>query len=265
MLLYHEIIGATGAGCASTLVGHPLDTIKVHLQTNPNLGTSSQAAKYLLLESKSNPLVFFRGIGPPLINSIVMNTVMFSVFAQVKQAFPQDDNRFASALSAGLISGFATACLSTPTDYIKIQSQLQQQGTASSFDIFKSTLQTNPKALFRGHLANLGREGVFTMVYLGLYDIWKVKFTNTNQDEKSLMQVAAVSSLTGALAWVASYPFDTVKSVVQGSSKTITTRQAIQQLWNQGSFYKGCATSTGRAVLVTSIRMIAYEWILGLF
>jgi hypothetical protein len=101
------------------------------------------------------------------------------------------------------------------------------------------------------------------MVYLGLYDV----FRGNNRDA-NLLQVAAVSSFTGGLAWVAGYPFDIIKTVMQGSPSASSFRNAMQQLWNQGghqAFYKGCGTSTGRAVLVTSIRMITYEWILRFF
>lgn len=259
-MLFQEIVGATGAGCASTLVGHPLDTIKVHLQSNHRLTGTFQAAQHLL--KQESPLVFFRGIAPPLVNAVLMNTVMFSVFYEVKQLLPQqDDNSYVGALTAGLISGVATACLSTPTDYIKIQSQLRD---VDSLEVCKSILQQrNPLSiLFRGHIPNLAREGVFTMVYLGLYDVWR---PTHNANTSSLLEVAATSSLTGGLAWIASYPFDTIKTVIQGSSHKVTIQQAVRKLWKTGGFYKGCGASTGRAVLVTSIRMIVYEWILGLF
>jgi solute carrier family 25 carnitine/acylcarnitine transporter 20/29 len=249
----HDIIGATGAACASTLVGHPLDTIKVHLQTNSNLNGSLEALKHLLHQETSS-FVLFRGMAPPLMNAIVMNTVMFSVFYEMKQTL--------GPLGAGLVSGIVTACLSTPTDFVKIQSQLRG---VSSMSVVKGILFKNPTILFRGHVSNLAREGVFTMVYLGLYDVLRHGRT------QDLVQVAATSSLTGGLAWIASYPFDTIKTVIQGSSsqQQVSYHKAIQKNWNENggirAFYKGCGTSTGRAVMVTSIRMIVYEWILGLF
>ena len=56
-------------------------------------------------------------------NQILMNSVMFTVFITVKEKANSspflDDN--SSALVAGLFFGFATACLSTPTDWVKIQ------------------------------------------------------------------------------------------------------------------------------------------------
>jgi len=198
-----EIIGATGAGCASTLVGHPLDTIKVHLQTNPKLNGTFVAVKHLL-NQESSSLVLFRGMAPPLVNAVVMNTVMFSVFYELKQML--------GPLGAGLVSGVATAFLSTPTDYVKIQSQLK--GVNSMHVVNRILFERNPTILFRGHVANLAREGVFTMVYLGLYDVLRGK----RKPHTNLFEVAVTASLTGGFAWIASYPFDTIKTVIQGSS-----------------------------------------------
>lgn len=241
MLFGDEILAATGAGCASTVVGHPLDTVKVHMQTT-GVRSTIKTAQYLVRQR-----ALFRGITPPLVNAIVMNSIMFGVFRGVKDLC---GDSFTGSMTAGIISGFTTACISTPTDYVKIQAQLQG---IQSLDLIKKTIKSRPYALFRGHIVNLGREGVFTMVYLGLYDILQ---------PEGFVQVAAASSATGALAWVASYPMDTVKSVVQGSKLGISTTDAVSAVWRRGgssSFYAGCLSSTGRAILVTSLRMVTYE------
>jgi len=290
-----EIIGSISAGTLSTLIGHPLDTIKVHQQNQSNESRLNglQTAKRIFVRGSNNPAVFFNGISPPLLNQILMNTVMFSVFFQVKSwSFWNDysDSSTAGgcigAFGAGLISGFATACLSTPTDWIKIQAQLQEtqvsnisgnKAKSGSVGIVRDLLRENKnhlgkatRILYRGHAANLGREGIFTMVYLGLYDrIMNV--LNEGQSKPGLEYVVAVSAFTGALAWVSSYPFDTVKSVIQAkSSRGVATSYSstVRHVWLQGgvsSFYRGCRTSTVRAILVTSIRMLAYEWTLRFF
>ena len=247
LVAHHEILGATCAGFVTTVVGHPLDTIKVHLQTNnvvtqtTTRGSTWRTAQVLFAQN-----ALFRGIAPPLFNAIVMNTVMFSAFRSIKDVCGND-----ASMTAGLVSGFATACISTPTDYVKIQAQLRG---VNSLQFARQVLRRHPMSFFRGHAVNLGREGVFTMVYLGLYD---------QMQPKGFVQVAATSSLTGALAWIASYPFDTVKSVVQGSRRRQSTiLEALVSVRSRGgvsAFYRGCLASTGRAVLVTSLRMITYE------
>lgn len=124
--VYETIICSTAAGVSSTLLGHPLDTLKVHIQTNPaftaktNNGTSPQnryrypivrAAQHLLRSNHYSSLVFFRGIGPPTANAAIMNILTFAVFNRVKEVFGGDGYR--ASLAAGIISGLASAFVST--------------------------------------------------------------------------------------------------------------------------------------------------------
>ena len=273
----HEVTASTGAGCASTLLGHPLDTIKTHLQSSSHRVSALEVIRRLGFRG------LFRGMGPPLCNAVVMNTIMFSVFDQVKYwtASPpterESPSSFSSSMVAGIFSGFATACFSTPTDRIKILAQLSKphnmngithsSNAINSWTIFKNIILQSRgggiTTLYRGHMINLGREGVFTMIYLGLYD---------QLSPQTYWQIALTSSFTGALAWIGSYPLDTIKTIIQGHNHQRTTgnwtvRHAVRHLLQVGdggisAFYKGCGTSTGRAILVTSSRMIVYEWIL---
>jgi solute carrier family 25 carnitine/acylcarnitine transporter 20/29 len=281
----HCIAGSVTAGCFSTILGHPLDTVKVHQQTKPQFSNASslQVARIL---AKDGVLQLFRGIGPPMANQILMNTVMFSVFNQVKTHANGSPylNETTAALFAGLFSGFATACLSTPGDWIKIQAQISlTEGAGKRTDVvsmlkreFGKTgsfqFDTMTRTLYRGHVANLGREGVFTMVYLGLYDrIYHVVKEDANHEKSDasnnhdMASVALISSFTGACAWICNYPFDTIKSIQQARSsgdKTMTMTSAAQSIYKSGgfrAFFRGAAPSTLRAMMVTSSRMLAYE------
>ena len=336
VILSHEIAASIVAACSSTFIGHPLDTIKVHLQNQSHTGQNLHI-KYInspyprLLNSfqiiqrlsAQNPWSLFHGIGPPIFNQIIMNTVMFSVFQKIKtihfsfdsktnmNASHLDENKSTntSAMMAGLISGFATAFISTPTDWVKIQAQLniyrggyrnnagQSFFESQSSQILHQLLKTNhynlwkvTRILYRGHVVNLWREGVFTMIYLGLYDQisrsymdgygykYGVEFKkdeerealthNINQKQKmTLWHVTIISSFTGACAWICNYPFDTCKSIIQGRLQTqnvqINMMKSFQIIWKNGglkAFYRGIIPSTARAILVTSTRMLAYEW-----
>ena len=137
MLPHHEIVGATCAGFVTTVVGHPLDTIKVHLQTNASRTTTS-GSTWKTTRTLWAQKALFRGITPPLINAIVMNTVMFSVFRGIKDVCGQD-----ASMTAGLVSGFATACIGAPTDYVKIQAQLRG---VPSLQFARQVLQRDPSS-----------------------------------------------------------------------------------------------------------------------
>ncbi|GFH51432.1 hypothetical protein CTEN210_07908 [Chaetoceros tenuissimus] len=260
-----EILSSTSAGLVSTFFGHPLDTIKIHLQTQKHTSRSSYFQS-IHLARKLGASHLFRGIGPPMTNQIIMNSVMFSVFRSVKESI--DGSNFldqnSSAALAGLISGFATACISTPVDWIKIQAQLNTKAS-NSFDIFRDLINKNGShsipIVFRGHSANLAREGVFTMVYLGLYDrISSSVKSSKKEDDLSTSEIICISSFTGAFAWLCNYPFDTVKTIMQG--KGLSLGASLRYIWGEGGFkslFRGVSASTGRAVLVTSSRMVVYE------
>jgi solute carrier family 25 carnitine/acylcarnitine transporter 20/29 len=283
-----QVVGSTVAGISSTVLGHPLDTIKTHLQTNPKLHNNSfNAFKKIQLKG------IFRGITPPLVNAITMNAVMFTVFDTVQTR--TNNNSFIS----GIISGFATAIISTPTDYLKIQMQLSSLSLSSTLSSVLLHNNNNKKnkirgvtsiigKLYRGFTVNLAREGIFTMVYLGIYhwilekeEIYYCNNNNNNNNSNNfnhIVFVTGTSAFTGALAWIITYPFDVIKTIIQSGSisnvngninRNISNfnflRQQIQTMYtNHGLkiFYRGCIPSTGRAMLVTSSRMLAYDQIM---
>ena len=285
----HCIAGSVTAGCFSTILGHPLDTIKIYQQTHTTKSKSIlDIATYL---ARGDVLHLFRGVGPPMANQIIMNSAMFTVFNNVKDKTNQSLylNEDSSALVAGLFAGFATACLSTPTDWFKIQAQISlsdnnnnsniKQRVSRRYDMIsilkyqfvkdgKFDISLFARTIYRGNITNLGREGVFTMVYLGLYDritnSVKVKSNITQNEPLSMSYVVLISSFTGACAWICNYPFDTVKTAMQSSdtNKRLKLRDAIRSIYNSGglkAFFRGIGSSTVRAMLVTSSRMLAYE------
>jgi len=298
MIKQHYIAGSITAGCFSTFIGHPLDTIKVYQQTH-HVSKKRGIIHIAKLLADGDLLRLFRGIGAPMANQILMNSVMFTVFHNMKDVANQSTilNENSSALVAGLFSGFATACLSTPTDWLKIQAQVSlsnnngtKQQPTRRYDmasILKHRLLQDRKnkfdisyfirTIYRGHVANLGREGVFTMVYLGMYDRIcsavkerrRASLSNNNDnfeddDPLGTKDIVLISSFTGAFAWISNYPFDTIKTIIQANTtqKKITVRDAIRSIYNSGgyqAFWRGVGSSTFRAMLVTSTRMLAYE------
>ena len=116
-----ELIAGTAAGFASTILGAPLDAVKVRMQHLQQPGLTTWACALAMLRESGVP-AFFRGVGVPLLNSVLMNTVMFVVFEEVRSALPDTTG---GALAAGAVSGLAQSLLSTPMDLLKIQVQLR--------------------------------------------------------------------------------------------------------------------------------------------
>ena len=256
--LLNEALCSAAAGSTSTLIGHPLDCVKVRLQTRPGLTTLGCASQMLRTEGLG---VFARGIGPPLTNAVLLNTIMFVAFAEAQKSLP--DTTLGS-LMAGAFAGVTQAMLTTPMDWLKIQAQLRG---GSSMALLGQVVRSRAGwlTLFSGHTMNLLREASFTAVYLGLYA--RARTAIAPDGHPGLALVAAASASTGALAWLACYPFDVVKSVQQaqplGKSTPLSSiGGAARDVWARGGvrgFYRGATASTFRAVLVTCSRLVAYE------
>ena len=268
MLLHEEVLASAAGGVLSTLLGHPLDCIKVRMQTGGGTGSAwAVAANMLRHEGVSS---FCRGITAPLANSIIMNSVMFVAFAEGRKRLPDGAS---GALLAGAFSGIVQAKLTTPLDWAKIQAQCMKSsmgtGSRGSGVIFLDALRKHPWLVYTGHTMNLCREGVFTALYLGLYSHVRRASDGNGDGSSGLMSVAITSATTGAIAWLACYPFDTIKSVQQARAsspakgKAATIRQAVSAILQQGGglggFYAGAGSSTLRAMLVTCSRLVAYE------
>mmetsp|Transcript_31944 Transcript_31944/g.100383 ORF Transcript_31944/g.100383 Transcript_31944/m.100383 type:complete len:282 (-) Transcript_31944:165-1010(-) len=267
----NELIAGTAAGFASTILGAPLDAVKVRMQHLQQPGLTTWACALAMLRESGVP-AFFRGVGVPLLNSVLMNTVMFVVFEEVRSALPDTTG---GALAAGAVSGLAQSLLSTPMDLLKIQVQLRGRHPLSILRRLaaRSGAVGVASTLSVGGSMNMLREGVFTAVYLGLYSRLRQRLELAH-GEQALHSghVLALSAPVGALAWLSCYGFDTVKSVQQSqpldrsaankAPPLSTVAGATRHVWERGGvagFYRGALASTSRAVLVTASRLVAYE------
>ena len=88
MLLHEEIIASAASGIASTALGHPLDCVKVRLQTGGVHSSAWACAADMLRREGVGS--FGRGLGMPLANAVLMNSVMFVAFAEARRRLPDD-------------------------------------------------------------------------------------------------------------------------------------------------------------------------------
>ena len=101
------------SGIVQTLVGHPLDTIKVRLQSHRPLGVRS----------------LYAGVTYPLLSSGIINSISFGVAdATISYGY------LGSGIIAGVVSGFVSA----PIEYLKVQRQSNHVNAIKWRDIIVS-------------------------------------------------------------------------------------------------------------------------------
>ncbi|KAF2199758.1 mitochondrial carrier [Delitschia confertaspora ATCC 74209] len=262
--------GAVG-GVAQVL----LDIVKVRLQTTTQYTGAVDAATSIY--KKEGPLAFYKGTLTPLIGIGACVSVQFGAFHYARRTFEaRNTEKYANpALSygqyyaAGAFAGIANTFLSSPIEHIRIRLQTQPHGAGR--------LYNGPIDCIRKLSAH---EGVFKGVYRGsavtllreaqAYGCWFLAFeylmnadaarNKTARSDIPTWKIAFYGGLAGEALWIASYPFDVVKSKMQTDGfgreqRYRSMRDCFAQTMKReglGGFWKGIGPTLVRAMPVSA-------------
>jgi solute carrier family 25 carnitine/acylcarnitine transporter 20/29 len=126
-----DLTAGTVGGAAQLLVGHPFDTIKVKLQSQP-APLPGQAPKYAgavdavkQTLAAEGPRGLYKGMGAPFATVAAFNAVLFSVRGQMEallRSQPGAPLTVNQQVVAGAGAGVAVSFLACPTELIKCRS-----------------------------------------------------------------------------------------------------------------------------------------------
>ncbi|GIX74460.1 hypothetical protein CEXT_578471 [Caerostris extrusa] len=129
------LAGGVGGICC-VAAGHPLDTIKVRLQTMPKpapgalplyAGTFDCAKKTVIKRG------LYKGMAAPITGVTPMFAVCFFGFGvgkRLQQKHPEEQLTLIQLFNAGMLSGVFTTAIMTPGERIKCLLQVQQAASA---------------------------------------------------------------------------------------------------------------------------------------
>mmetsp|Transcript_32874 Transcript_32874/g.36607 ORF Transcript_32874/g.36607 Transcript_32874/m.36607 type:complete len:396 (+) Transcript_32874:1-1188(+) len=191
---FNDFIAGGVAGSASVVVGHPMDTLKVRMQTskgNPSLWSLATGSKY------GGPSSLFRGMTAPLSTACVVNAIIFSSYGWSTRLYEERYNAQESSLKTfvcGSFAGLVQALVICPMEHIKCRLQIQEvvgttaalsssnNNSANASHPLRTTLRTilksgsssfNVVTLYRGWCITCWREIPAFGAYFTLYDIFK--------------------------------------------------------------------------------------------
>mmetsp|Transcript_33283 Transcript_33283/g.43891 ORF Transcript_33283/g.43891 Transcript_33283/m.43891 type:complete len:314 (+) Transcript_33283:69-1010(+) len=225
--------GGFGGACL-VMVGHPLDLIKVKLQTMtivpgkdpPYKGLIDCAQKTLRREG---PLGFYRGVTAPLTGIAPVFAVCFwgydvgqQVVRSVTGKSPSDSLNLAEIMFAGGFSAIPTTALMAPMERVKCLLQIQASAEnqkpkyAGMMDCGKQLLREGGlRSLFRGWELTLIRDIPGSIAYFGVYEVLKRVFSGGDPSQLSPAAVLCAGGFAGVANWMVAIPPDTVKSRLQ--------------------------------------------------
>ncbi|CAD5169741.1 unnamed protein product [Musa acuminata subsp. malaccensis] len=285
-----DLTAGTVGGAAQLIVGHPFDTIKVKLQSQPaplpgqppKYSGAMDAVKQTMVAE--GPRGLYKGMGVPLATVAAFNAVLFTVRGQMEgllRSEPGAPLTVNQQMVCGAGAGVAVSILACPTELIKcrLQAQSALAGSAASsaaakyggpIDVAKHVVrEAGVRGLFKGMVPTLAREVPGNAVLFGVYEALKQYFAG-GKDTSGLGRwpLMVAGGLGGASFWLSVYPTDVVKSVIQvddyknpkysgsvGALRKIAAAEGIKGL------YRGFGPAMARSVPANAACFLAYEMI----
>ncbi|VFQ67248.1 unnamed protein product [Cuscuta campestris] len=281
-----DLSSGTVGGAAQLICGHPFDTIKVKLQSQP-APLPGQPPKYLgaidavkQTIAAEGPRGLYKGMGAPLATVAAFNAVLFTVRGQMEalvRSEPGVPLTVSQQIICGAGAGTAVSFLACPTELIKCRLQAQSTVGASvagvkysgPMDVVRHVLKSEggARGLFKGLLPTMAREVPGNAAMFGSYEATK-QYLAGGHDTSSLGRGSLViaGGLAGASFWAFVYPTDVIKSVLQVDdyknpkfSGSIDAFRKILAAEGVKGLYKGFGPAMARSVPANAACFLAYE------
>ncbi|POM58036.1 Hypothetical protein PHPALM_37375, partial [Phytophthora palmivora] len=264
-----DLNAGTIGGVAGIIAGHPLDTIKVQLQTSSGAGTGVLRTLRRVISSEG-AAGLYRGLLSPILSNAPINAAIFGVQGQVVRALKtREDSPLTNTqhFIAGSAAGLVQVVFAAPSEHVKIQLQTGAMGTEhSSVKAARTILKRyGVKTLFKGWEICLLRDVPSFGAYFCCYEATKRVLTGGKSENETDLKLMMAGGIAGMVSWAACMPFDVVKSCVQGQclegNQMSMTEVARTRMKQEGPrfFFKGFGATMVRAFPVSAVTFLVYE------
>ncbi|KAH8378241.1 hypothetical protein KR093_010326, partial [Drosophila rubida] len=269
------------AGAAGVLVGHPFDTVKVHLQTdnpkNPKYKGTFHCMKTILMSDNIRGL--YRGISSPMMGIGLVNAIVFGVYGNI-QRLSDDPNSLVSHFYAGSAAGFVQSYVCAPMELAKTRLQLVNQIEGSVK--FKGPVQClmyvyrteGIRGCFKGLTATILRDipvNTNTLSFSGFSSYFvSYEFLMQCRETPGVLYTLMSGGLAGIASWLACYPIDVVKTHLQADALGSNAKYngfvdcAVKSYEREGYmfFFRGLNSTMVRAFPMNAACFFVVSWIL---
>lgn len=280
-----DFIGGTLGGIACVYVGQPLDTVKVKIQTFPELYKNSVVCFTKTLQQEGLVRGLYAGTVPSLVAQVAENAVLFMMYGQCKHVVAaltghvrsvDTLNAFENGLSGGCAAFFAGLVL-CPTELIKCKLQALKQTSITTPQTNININNVGPWSLTRDVLRNEGVSGLFRGLtptlarempgycfYFGGYEATRSLLVSDtgNKDEIGAAGTMLAGGVGGLCFWTSVFPADVIKSRQQvGTSNEsfLTIARDIIQREGLRGMYRGLGPCLLRSFPATAVLFLTYE------
>jgi len=275
------LAGGFGGVCV-VLSGHPLDTLKVRLQTMPlpkpgeaplYTGTFDCAKKIITKEGFKG---FYKGMATPLVGVAPIFALSFAGFnfgKSIQQTKPDDPLSLGQLLLAGGIAGVGSTVIMAPGERIKCLLQVQQgSGATAQYkgpgDCVKQLYrQGGIRSIYKGTAATLLRDVPASGMYFASYEWLQQMMVPEGGSRKdlSVSKTLFAGGMAGVFNWMVAIPPDVLKSRLQIAPEGMYpngVRDVFRELMaKEGilALYKGVTPVMLRAFPANGACFLGYE------
>ena len=294
-----DVFSGCLAGVSVTLVGHPFDTIKVRLQTQPSppnalySGLGDCVRKTLAREGLTG---FYRGVAAPLVGQLFFRTLLFACNSAYTRYVVTRGSllgtgggagaplRLADFALGGSLAWAAGTVIECPINVAASQMQVAvlrsaRGGSAAEFPSVTAYLRGAPAryglraAFYSGFAPHLLRNTLGGAFHFGAFEgarRWVAAERGVPVGAVGLPVTLAAGGLGGVLFWTLTYPIDVVKGCLQADELAADRRrykggalQAARELWAEGGaprFWRGFSACILRAVPANAVVLVSGVW-----
>ncbi|CAH4029909.1 mitochondrial carnitine/acylcarnitine carrier protein [Pieris brassicae] len=268
-------------GVCTVLAGHPMDTIKVRLQTMP-LPQPGQTALYAGTIDCFQKTVqregfkgLYKGMSAPLTGVAPIFAISFFGFGLGKKLIKSDEEQILTRtelFAAGAFSGIFTTSIMAPGERIKCLLQIQQGGSgpqkySGMLDCARQLYaEGGIRSIYKGSVATILRDVPASGMYFMTYEWVKEVLVPEDASAKLKMLATVVAGGCAGIAnWLVGMPADVLKSRLQTAPEGTYPngmRDVFKQLMEKEgptALYKGVAPVMIRAFPANAACFVGFE------
>ncbi|XP_066992024.2 mitochondrial ornithine transporter 1 isoform X2 [Anabrus simplex] len=278
-----DFIAGSLGGVAMVLVGQPLDTVKVKMQTFPALYQGMAHCFQQTLKKEGIARGLYAGTVPSIIANVAENSVLFTgygacqkIVANITSQRTEDLGIVANG-TAGFFAAFFSSFTLCPTELIKCQLQAMREMQMRSLEPGQNVVKLGPYSLtqkiiqqegipglFRGLTSTLAREMPGYFFFFGGYEGTRELLTppGKTKDEIGPFRTMIAGAVGGMIFWTIIFPVDVVKSRIQVEGLRDSMTSVLLRIFRQEgitALYNGLQPTLVRTIPATAALFLVYE------
>lgn len=209
----HEFIAGCIGGCAGLIVGHPFDTVKVHLQNDNTRMFKNSMQCFKTLVVKEGVRGLYKGISSPLLGVAAINATVFGVQGATQKNMKNKDtltSHFVAGSAAGLFQSFICSPMELAKSYLQISPKNSSRGLIYYIQVIYQ--QNGIKGLYKGINLTIARETPAFGAYFFTYEFLTRKFDKKKVTTSTMIFAGGCAGLA---SWFFVYPIDVIKTRFQ--------------------------------------------------